>query len=186
MSSNKFDWEFYVKRYNLINKGIDNKKKAIKHYVIKGSKEKLFPNEDAEKNSLNKNENMQEYNYDLENDFFNNINKELESSIEENIDEFNFEINNDDFNIKNEIISLKNELKNLNYKLDILICDKSDKLSVSTKSIDKKHKSKNIKKENIDKIQSSEEYELNNNLSDSDGSENKEIQLYSNDLSYEN
>jgi hypothetical protein len=150
----------------------------------------LFPNEDAEKNSLNKNENeneiKQEYNYDLENDFFNNINKELESSIEENIDEFNFEINNDDFNIKNEIISLKNELKNINYKLDLLINNKSDMLSISTKSTEKKQKSNNIKKENIDKIQSSEEYELNNNLSDSDSSERKEIQVYSNDLSYEN
>ena len=184
MSYNKFDWQYYINRYDDLKLlGVNDKKSAIEHYKKYGKTENRFPNRimEAKNHKLN--------NIDKSNSFFENINNQLDTyddstsslnsiqDIDTNTNNYNNKIYNEILYLKNDINSIKKELNKisnlLSKKYTIVNKKKKEKDDLLNKSFD------NITQDN--KIISSEEYEVCDNLSDASDIEINTIN-YSNEL----
>ncbi len=186
MSSNKFDWKYYIDRYDDL--GIKNKKQAIEHYKNYGKSENRFPNKITELNYIN----LKDKNNKIENNsFIDDISKQLETkddldtqtSISEIINISN-EINeySEIAIIKNDIKSIKNDisliLKLLGHNKDFSLPTNSNSIFESKNNVNQKS---NIETSN-DKVISSEEYDVCNNLSEDSNSQDKNSMIYSNEI----
>ena len=102
-----FDWEYYINKYDdLKNKGIDNEKKALKHYEKFGIFENRIINKKFELNVLNNINNDDNEIYDT---FINEINN--------NLNEYEDKKYNNDENLSNKLNEDKiNNNENLNKK----------------------------------------------------------------------
>lgn len=194
MSSNKFDWRYYINRYeDLKILGVKDKKSAIEHYKKYGKNENRFPNRIIEA----KNDNLN--NIDNKNSFLENISEQLNtnenSSSLNSVSEINTDSNSYNTKIYNEILYLKNDISSIKQELNKItnllskkytLVKKNkptskkefNKLNLSNKSIDKSTEDNN-------KIISSEEYEVCDNLSDESDVEINTVN-YSNEIESNN
>jgi|SaaInlStandDraft_6_1057023.scaffolds.fasta_scaffold04725_2 hypothetical protein len=176
MSSNKFDWEYYINKYeDLKILGINNKQKAINHYKEYGKKENKFPNKISEI----KNNKIESYNNKTQNNkFLENISFEMDMDDPGNYSTYNSlsendkTIENNILHIKKDIDNIKNDIHYIKYNMNILIKILSkDKVSSQPNNIKLNNKKPILNNNNsldeTSKIQSSEEYEVCDNLSDS-------------------
>ena len=207
MSSNKFDWEYYINKYeDLKILGINNKQKAIEHYKKFGKNENKFPNKIAEvtNNKINK------YNKNTQNNkFLENISFELDideqnitsiynslsendQPIENSLSENDQPIENIISQLKKDVDNIKTDINTIKYSINqlfmILSKDKVFSLPNNTNLNNIKSVNNNISLDETSKIMSSEEYEVCDNLSES--SDDKETINYSNtdnsdDISYD-
>jgi len=196
MSSNKFDWEYYINKYeDLKILGINNKQKAIEHYKKFGKNENKFPNKIAEvtNNKINK------YNKNTQNNkFLENISFELDideqniTSIYNSLSENDQPIENIISQLKKDVDNIKTDINTIKYSINqlfmILSKDKVFSLPNNTNLNNIKSVNNNISLDETSKIMSSEEYEVCDNLSES--SDDKETINYSNtdnsdDISYD-
>ncbi len=197
MSSNKFDWEYYINKYeDLKILGINNKKKAINHYKEYGKKENRFPNKICEIT----NHKIKSYNKEIQNNkFLENISFELDiddpnnNSTYNSLSENDKTVENNILHIKKDMDNIKNDIHNIKYNINLLIKILSkDKIFSQPNNIKLNNTNpilnNNKSLDETSKIQSSEEYEVCDNLSDSSNDDN--VIDYSNtnnsdDISYD-
>ena len=159
MSLRGFDWEYYLEKYpDLYKAGINCKKKAIIHYQKYGVAENRFPNKNVEiMNKRIENRNITKINKSYsskEYDFSSRINEYDNSS--ESKKKSNSEM-------KNDILNLRNDINIINDKIEMIL--KKINLVNNNKIIEKEQINK-FNEQNISRIESSEEYELNNDNSE--------------------
>lgn len=160
MSIRGFDWEYYLEKYPDLNKaGINCKKKAIIHYQKYGVSENRFPNK-----------NVEMMNRRIDNRNITKINKSdsgKESDLSSRIKEYDFssESKKSSSEMKNDILNLRKDIDTINDKIELIL--KNMNIDISNKIIENEEINKNSEK-NISRIESSEEYDLNNNISEKD------------------
>lgn len=196
MSLRGFDWQYYLEKYPDLGKaGIDNKRKAILHYQQYGEAENRFPNKNIEQSQKNL---LKKKHFKLNKS---NSSKEesdlLSSQINDYGPEIKVKINELSKNVKQlnkEIINIKKDVKKINSNFDNLLSNikkliqninisqnesKSSKISSESNNLsineNKSSEITNLKlKKTISRIESSEEYDLNNNISELKSSEEEE------------
>lgn len=188
MSLRGFDWEYYLEKYpDLAKAGINSKKKAMLHYQQYGEAENRFPNKNIEQRQkifrknkfykVNKSNSSKE-DSDLLTSQVNDYEIKLKiNELSKNVKELSKDITN----IKKDVQKINNNFDNLfsNIKKLVqnnnsyIIEDKSSKISNESNNLSmKEDKSSKISTDNknskktISRIESSEEYDLNNNISD--------------------
>jgi hypothetical protein len=196
MSLRGFDWQYYLEKYPDLGKaGIDNKRKAMLHYQQYGEAENRFPNkniEQCQKNLLKKKyyklnkSNSSKEEIDLLSSQTNDYGPEIKiNELNKNFKQLNKDI----INIKKDIQKINSNFNNLFLNIKKLIQNnnisqtesKSSKISSENNNLSiKEDKSSKISTDNknskktISRIESSEEYDLNNNISEHNFSEEEE------------
>jgi len=192
MSLRGFDWEYYIEKYpDLAKGGIDNKRKAILHYQKYGEKENRYPNKNIEirQKKLNKKKfykvNKSFSSKDESDIMSNNYDPELSdkiNSLNTNVIRLNKEI----VDIKKNIQKMNNNFNNLFSNIKNLINNNSNNLNnnsskISIENTISKISNSNISKKIVSRIESSEDYDLNDNLSENVESE-EESEIDNNDV----
>jgi len=158
MSLRGFDWEYYLEKYpDLYKAGINCKKKAIIHYQKYGVAENRFPNKNVE--IMNKR--IEKRNITKINKSYSSKEYDLSSRIKEY--DNSSESKKSNLEMKNDILNLRKDINTINDKIEMIL--KKINLFNNNKIIENEKINKFYEK-NISRIESSEEYELNNENSE--------------------
>jgi len=183
MSSNKFDWKYYIERYDDLKLlGINNKKLAIQHYKNYGKNENRFRNRITEAKYYKLNDIDKNKDKSFLQNISDQLNTEENTSSLHSVSEINSESNICNNKIYSEILYLKNDIKSIKQELNKLFNLINKKYNIENNNLFIKSIGKGTKS---NKIISSEEYEVCNNLSDSYNNELNTIN-YSNEIEHNN
>ena len=192
MSLRGFDWEYYLEKYpDLAKAGIDNKRKAILHYQKYGEAENRYPNKNIEirQKKLNKKK-------------FYKVNKSFSSKDESDIISNNYDpelidkinsLNTNVIKLNKEIIDIKKNIQKMNNNFNELFSSiknlinnnsvnlNNNSSKISIENTISKISTSNTSKKIVSRIESSEDYDLNDNISENVESE-EESEIDNNDV----